>query len=204
MNIKALISLLFLFLLLFVVTPSFAQDEPISTKSGTRSERMLEKKNLLQNLREKFLSKREETKEKIEARREEGKMRSCEAREAAINKRSAQLFKMVDNMEVKFSSISARVQDYYTSKVVPSGKTLSNYDDLVSDIDAKKASADAALATAQADIDSFSCDSDDPKALFIKFRKDMQEVKDALKEYRTSIKNLIVAVKSLGTAEESE
>lgn len=200
MKIKAVVYLISLSLLLFIATPVFAQDKPISTKSGTRSERIEQRKNFVQNIKERFLTTKAKTQEQLQ----EGSMRACEAREVAINKRSTQLIKMVGNMETKFSSISARVQDYYTSKLVPSGKTLSNYDDLVSDINSKKASVDAALAAAKTNIDNFSCDSDDPKALFVEFRKDMQAVKEALKEYRTSIKNLIVAIKSLNVEEGSE
>lgn len=120
-------------------------------------------------------------------------LRSCQAREASIKKRMAQLTRLATNMETKFSSISVRVQDYYTS----SGKTLSNYDDLVADIQAKKDAVDSAIGTAKTNSDAFSCVSLDPKSQVNQFRLDMQAVKDALKEYRTSIKNLIVAVRSL-------
>lgn len=88
------------------------------------------------------------------------------------------------------------------SKVVPSGKTIANYDSLVADIQAKKSAVQTALSIAQNDANSFSCTGDDPKGQLTQFRKDMQAVKKALKEYRTSIKNLIVAVRSVtGTIE---
>lgn len=127
----------------------------------------------------------------------EVKMRACEAKQDAIKTRMASLVRLAGNIEDKFDSIASRVETFYTDKVVPSGKTLSNYDALVLEITAKKAVVDTDLAAAQASVDAFSCTTDDPKGLLNQFRLDMQKVKTDLKNYRTSIKNLIVAVRSL-------
>lgn len=128
---------------------------------------------------------------------EGAKLQACQARENAIKKRSDQLTKMAANMEEKFDSIAQRVKDYYTTKVVPSGKTVSSYDSLVSDIDTKKAAVQTALTKAQTDLASFSCDGSDPKGQMMAFKDDTQAVSQGLKDYRTSIKNLIVAVRSV-------
>jgi hypothetical protein len=53
------------------------------------------------------------------------------------------------------------------------------------------------VTTAQTNSTNFSCDGNDPKGLLTQFRTDMQTVKQALHDYRTSIKNLIVAVRSV-------
>lgn len=100
-------------------------------------------------------------------------------------------------MEDKFDRIAKRVENHYTTKVVPSGKTVTNYDGLVADISAKKTTVQTALTTAQNDSNAFSCTGGDPKLQMTQFRKDMQAVKRALKEYRTSVRNLIVAVRAL-------
>lgn len=133
-----------------------------------------------------------------------GKLRSCQARENAIKQRMISLTRLVTNMESKFDSIATRVEKYYTTKVVPSGKTVAGYDGLVADIATKKAAVQTALSTAQSDVNSFSCKSSDPKSQLQTFRVDMQNVKSALKDYRTSIKNLIVAVRSLTGVMERE
>ena len=134
----------------------------------------------------------------------EAKLKACEAREDAIKKRATRLTQLVTNMEGKFAKHANRVEEYYTSKVVPSGKTVVNYDSLVADIDAKKAAVQAAISTAQNDANNFSCEGTDPKGQLTQFRKDIQAVKRALKDYRTSIKNLIVAVRSVTGATERE
>ncbi|MBI4029548.1 MAG: hypothetical protein HY376_04255 [Candidatus Blackburnbacteria bacterium] len=127
----------------------------------------------------------------------EARLKACQARESAITKRMTHLVELVTKMEGKFDAIAQRTEEYYTSKVVPSGKTAANYDTLVADIQTKKAAVGTALASAQTNSTSFSCTGNNPKGLLTQFRTDMQAVKKALHNYRTSIKDLIVAVRSV-------
>lgn len=124
------------------------------------------------------------------------RLRVCQARESVIKKRTAQLTKLAVNMEQKFSDITGRVENYYTSKAVPAGKTISNYNQLVSDIQTHKTDVKTALTAAQNASAAFSCSGDDPKSQLVIYRENMKLVKKALSDYRTSIKNLIVAVHS--------
>lgn len=140
----------------------------------------------------------------VQTRLQDAKLKACQAREDGIKKRSDQLTKMATNMLEKFDSIAQRVKDYYTSSVVPSGKTVSSYDDLVADISAKKVAVQTALIKAQNDVTSFNCDDNDPKGQMMTFREDMQGVKQELKDYRTSIKDLIVAVHSVTGVENKQ
>lgn len=126
-----------------------------------------------------------------------GKLRSCQVREAAIKRRMEHLVRLATNMENTFDRHAQGVENFYTTKVVPSGKTVTNYSALVSDIAVKKAAVQTALSKAQTDVASFSCASGTPKSQMTQFRMDMRVVKRALKEYRASIKNLIVAVHSV-------
>jgi len=132
------------------------------------------------------------------------KLKSCQARENAIKTRFEHLNQLVTTMEEKFDAIAARVQEYYKTKVVPSGKTVANYDSLVADVAASKTTVQTSLVKAQNDIAGFSCDGGDPKAQMTAYRADMQTVIQELKDYRTSIKDLIVAVHSVtGTTEKA-
>lgn len=126
-----------------------------------------------------------------------GLNQACQAHERSIKTRLDSLIKLVTNQETKFSSISARTENYYTTKLVPQGKILSNYNSLLADISAKKAIVDSDILTAKNDAADFSCTLPNPKSKLTAFRKDMQMVKAALKNYRTSIKNLIVAVRGI-------
>lgn len=144
----------------------------------------------------------QEGKQRAQNRLTDVKLRACQAKEDVIQKRADHLTQLATSMEGNFDKHAQRVEEYYTSKVVPSGKTVPNYDSLVADIQAKKTAVAAALSAAQSDANSFSCVGNDPKGQLTQFRQDMQTVKIALKEYRTSIKNLIVTIRSVtGTIE---
>lgn len=127
---------------------------------------------------------------------QKGNLSSCMARESAIKNRMVHLVNLTTNMETVFDSIAARVENYYIDKVKSEGKTVSNYDSLVAAIATQKAEIAMAVANAQTDADSFSC-ANTPSSQALKFMQDMQSVKEALKKYRTSINNLIVAVRSV-------
>lgn len=117
----------------------------------------------------------------------------CQDHEDEIDTRLGSLGGLVANMLGKFDAIATRVENFYTSKVEPT-HPISNYAALVADIASKRAAAVTALTSAQNDINGFTCTSTNPKGELKLFRTDMQTVKKALHDYRTSIKNLIVAV----------
>lgn len=133
----------------------------------------------------------------------DAKLKACQARENAIVTRSQHLNQLVTTMEEKFDAIAKRVEQYYITTVIPSGKTVANYDSLVADIAASKATVQTGLAKAQNDVAGFSCDAANPAGDMMTYRKDMQGVIQELKDYRTSIKDLIVAVRSVTGATES-
>lgn len=122
------------------------------------------------------------------------RMRACLDKEQAVGTRMGSLVRFTDNMIEKFSAITLRVQDFYLANVLPAGRSVANYDELVANIEAKKAAVAPLVTKAQSDVAAFTCDSDDPKAMLTTFRQDMQAVKTGLHEYRTAIKSLIVAV----------
>lgn len=123
-----------------------------------------------------------------------GKLRACQARESAIKTRMSHLTQLATNMMNKFDKHAQRVEKYYTDKVVPAGKTVSNYNSLVADISTKKTAVQTVLNKAQTDTQGFSCATANAKTQMTQFRQDMQQTKKTLKDFRTSIKNLIVAV----------
>lgn len=129
---------------------------------------------------------------------DEKRLKVCQIHERNIKNRAEHLQALVDKMFDKFDRIATRVENFYTTKLVPQGKTLPNYTALVADIATKKAAVTTAVEKAKADIAGFSCTtSADPKADMTTYRLDMQAVKSALQDYRKSIRNLIVAVRGL-------
>lgn len=137
------------------------------------------------------------------ARLKDGDMQSCQVRETAIKTRSEHLVQLATTMGRIFDSIASRVETYYTTKVLPDGKTVANYDALVADIQKRKDGVQQALLNAQSDILAFSCTTDNPKQHIVKFNNGMRVVKSALGLYRTSVRKLIVAVHSIVGEEKS-
>lgn len=180
-------SFLFLAFCLLILSPlTFAQT---ATKSPT-----------LKDARQDIMKTRQNIKT---ARLDGAKLKVCQTKEKTITNRLNSLTRLVTNQEDKFNAITTRVENFYATRVVAQGKTVSNYDSLVADIAAKKTAVDSSLATAKTNAGNFSCTGDDPKGALTQYREDMQAVKSALKDYRTSIKNLIQAVKgALGESSE--
>jgi hypothetical protein len=118
--------------------------------------------------------------------------RACESQATAIQKRSQQMVKRADTLIEKFDAITTRVKEFYAAQ----GITVSNYQELVDDIDAKKAVAKTAAATAQTNAGLITCASDSPRQQVQAFSKQLRETVTALNAYKRSVRNLIVAVHS--------
>ncbi len=136
-----------------------------------------------------------------ETRLAETKLKVCQNREKAIDNIMKRIAERGQKHIDLFSTIATRTETFYTTK----GKTLSNYDALVAAVDAKKVLAQAAVDKVKGDSVTFKCDGTDPKGAGELFKADLKLEISALKEYRTSVKNLIVGVKSVqGTTSSTE
>lgn len=136
-------------------------------------------------------------------RLEGGKLAACQMHSRNITTRSNHMVDLANRMMQVFDSIAARVENYYLAKLVPQGKTLPNYNALAADIQTNKNTITPLLQALQTDIANFKCDGTNPGGQLTQFRTDMQAVIRGLKTYRTSIKNLIVAVASIRGAGDS-
>ncbi len=169
-------------LVLLLLTPSLALAETKTSSNSGESTRP--------SIKSLF---RAEVKEKIS----EVKEKTCEARMDNIEKRSEKLAERAVMMEENFGTIDGKVQTYYTEKLVPAGGVVTNYDALVADIATKKAAVDSAVSEAKSKASAFDCTDKEAAKTWVKeYRVAMQKVIAALNAYKTSIKNLIVAVRT--------
>lgn len=120
------------------------------------------------------------------------KLKICQKHEATINNTLSRITQRGQNQLNLFTTIATRVETFYVSK----GKTLANYDALVADVTAKKAAAQTTVDTIKADSVTFKCDGSDPKGALAIFKDALKDEIAALQAYKTSVKNLIVGVKS--------
>ena len=123
----------------------------------------------------------------------DAKLKVCQNREKAINNIMARIADRGQKHLDLVSGIAARVEAFYVQK----GKTLSSYDQLVANANAKKAAAQAAVDTVKSDSASFKCDGTDPKGVVVMFKNNMKAEVTALQNYRAAAKALIVGVKSV-------
>jgi len=142
--------------------------------------------------------------EKVTARLSESKLKLCQVRERNMIQQSTQLTKMATNMLEVFDKIADRVRNHYAEASLSTGKIVSGYDTLVTTVATKRTAVQTALATAQGSAESFACDSDNPKGTLTQFNSNMKAVKAALKDYRTAINKLIVAVRTVPTPTTTE
>lgn len=130
-------------------------------------------------------------------RLEENRLRVCQVKEKMITTRSNNMVQHANRLIAIFDSIATRIQNYYMSRLVPQGKILPNYEALVLAIQTNRSAVAPLLEAIQTDVTNFSCVGDDPKGQLDQFKEDMHAVIAGLKTYKTSVRNLIVAVASI-------
>lgn len=167
-----------------------SDDTTVSTQN-TETE-----KQRFETFKNQFEQRKQELQQQVQQKRAAVKEKLSTARKNVCDKRQVNINKIITNSNAQgtrnlavFESIQARVIQFATQKNL----TVANYDALVADADAKRAAAQAALDISGQT--TFSCDDTDPSSPG-KVVSDLMHTKhDALKDYRTAIKNLIVAVK---------
>ncbi len=185
---KLILPSLLLSLSIFQTTPVLAE----SNNSDVRERVKTQIEQRLKQTKEKLASKAALGREKLEAT----KLKICETKKSSIVRRSTRLAERAERQLANFSSKSTRIENFYNDKLLPKGVTVSNYDDLIADIEAKKEAVSEAITSAKSSAENFDCSAADPKGQLTNYRTDMRNAVTALKEYRQSIKNLIVAIRT--------
>lgn len=121
------------------------------------------------------------------------KLKQCQARETKIDNSIGRIRDRGQKQLDLFTTIATRTETFYAK----SGKTLSNYSALVSAVNSQKALAQKAVNNLSSQKLTFSCNGANPKAVGQAFKSALQTQNQALKDYRTAVKNLIVGVKSV-------
>lgn len=142
--------------------------------------------------KERLASKSAELKDKLDAK----KLDICEKRKDNIDHQANNISSRAENHFNRFGQIVTMVDKFYTEKLVPKGVVVTNYDALKADIAKTQADAQAAIEAAKAKIATFDCASDNPKSQLEDYKAETKTVYAALKDYRTAIKNFILAIKA--------
>jgi len=121
------------------------------------------------------------------------KLDVCQKRETEITNIMSRMGDRGQKQLDLFAGIATRADNFYVEK----GKTLSNYEVLVTDVNNKKATAQLAVNAVKAATPSFKCDGDNPKATATSFKGIVKIQIEVLNAYKQSVKNLIVGIKSV-------
>jgi hypothetical protein len=134
--------------------------------------------------------------DKMKDRLTEVKLKVCEKKEATIQRRSTRLVGKVEKILSNFDRIVQKVDDFYVDKVVPKVGEMENYEQLLNKNGAKRQEVYVALGAATETANNFTCEGVDPKDQIKQFRVEMKSVTQALKEYKHTIIDYLVAVKT--------
>lgn len=127
------------------------------------------------------------------------KLKACGVKKNAVSGIESRVGKRAQGRLDAITKIATKVENYVTTNNL----TVTNYDSLVSDISAKKATAQAAVDKVKSEVGSVgsvTCSGGDGKAQVEIFKKDMRAQQNALKAYRESVKVLVKAVKAAKTS----
>lgn len=128
-----------------------------------------------------------------QAKKAEAKLKVCENHQRVVTNIMTRISDRGQKQLDLFTTIADRAEAFYTAK----GKTLSNYQTLVDDVNAQKAAAQTAVTTVATDATSFKCDGTNDTVKVTSFKSSLKAEISALKDYKTAVKNLIVGIKSV-------
>lgn len=121
------------------------------------------------------------------------KLKVCEKRQKNITNIMSRISDRGQKQLDLFTTIATKTEAFYVNK----GHTLANYQTLVDAVNAKQAAAKTTVATIKTDGANFNCSSTDPQGSIATFKTALKSEIQALKDYKTAVKNLIVGVKSV-------
>lgn len=135
-----------------------------------------------QNLAE----RRQNKQEKTAAQRQ----KVCVHIQKAVNNKLSAFDDHADSYLTRLNTAYTKLKDYQSTKNV----TVSNWNDLLTAADDKQAAASASVDALKALGTSVDCTSSDPAGVLASIKSGAASTRYTLKDYRTSLKNIIVAL----------
>lgn len=120
----------------------------------------------------------------------EQRQKACEQRKGSIDNRLSAYNKAANTKLTQFNTIFERVKKFKTDKALQ----VSNYDELVATATAKQTAATEAVAALKDLSGTVDCTTTDPAATVATIKTTTAAARTALKDYRTAIKNIVVAL----------
>lgn len=128
------------------------------------------------------------------------RQQACEARQASIDTRVSNYATAAQKHLTAFDGVFTKVQAFYTSN----GLSVSNYDTLVATATNKQTLAQQAVAALAALNVKIDCTQADPAQSVATVKAAVSGARTALQDYRSAIKDLIVAIKGVSSTDSKE
>lgn len=136
----------------------------------------------------------------VQDQRKQGKVKSADARKKSCEARLSALVKQQENYSAAaerhlgvYDDIYDKVEAFQAKKNL----TVANLDALKAAVETKRDTAVDAVEILKA-LPTFSCDNDDPAEALAAVKLAVSNSRGALKDYRTAIKDLVVALRTAG------
>lgn len=132
-------------------------------------------------------------------RLDKAKLQICEAKEAKIKKMISNTNQLGQGQLNLFDNIAKKVKTFYEEKNLK----IDNYDELVSQMEGYRQLANNAIQSTIATSSQFGCNTEDPKGTANQYKLSVQAQIKELKDYRSSIKNLVTSIQNSLTSQET-
>lgn len=158
------------------------------------------KESSVEGARDRALKKLAEERQDHKTKSLEARQKSCEARKAALVKKTDNFSRNATKHLAVFNSIYDKVLAFQEEKQL----TADNFAELKATVEAKKAAATTAAAAIK-DLDTaIDCTSDDPAAAVATLKETVASARKALHDYRLAIKDLVVGLQNAAGSTETE
>lgn len=129
----------------------------------------------------------------------EEKTKACESHKQGLQTKFTHITTNATNLETKISAFLTKAQTYQSTNNV----TVDNWDTLVAAANSAKTDTDTAIANLKAVTPTVDCNSTSVASDVATFKAAAQDARDALKVYKTAVKNVFVALQQARDASTS-
>jgi chromosome segregation ATPase len=164
------------------VSSTDATSDTTGSDTGSQRGKQLREKALL-----KVTELRQEHKSKMSAT---ARQKVCENRLKAVSNKLTAFNNAADKHLNRLDDVFTKLQDYQSTNNI----TADNYDALVTAATEKQAAATQAVAVLKDVGTTLDCTADDPAASLQATKTAAADTRDALKDYRKSLKGIVVAL----------
>jgi len=123
------------------------------------------------------------------------KSQACLGLENAIMTRSQNMLSFTNRYFAEVDKIAQRVQRFQENENAK-GNHFANYELMVDQIQQRRAQAIQTTTQAQATLQNFNCENDNPSASVRAFNQQMTMVKNALKNYHQAVRDLVASARA--------